>query len=169
MSQTFEYPNLLTGSRSGAGWSYDNGGMRYEALERGFENKQHALLNSTKNENFIRSPYVLLKHGIAYAFSVYTANGSNCAGSDIFVLYNQVTDGWIAGGIKHCEKGPVGGRSLLCSRSQIPLRKATTASDSTTTDQQMGRMHSFGSAARCYALLQNRMHGLQQRGRCGRK
>ena len=109
MSQTFEYPNLLTGSRSGAGWSYDNGGMRYEALGRGFENKQHALLNSTKNENYIRSPYVLLKHGIAYAFSVYTANESNCAGSDIYVLYNQITDGWIAGEIIHCEKGRVGG------------------------------------------------------------
>ena len=107
MSQTFEYPNLLTGSRSGAGWLYDNGGMRLERSD--LNHKQHALLNSKKHENFIRSPLVSLKHGIVYEFSVYTANGSNCAGSDIFVLYEKTVDGWIAKQIANCAKGLGGG------------------------------------------------------------
>lgn len=111
MSQTFEYPNLLTGSRSGAGWLYDNGGMRLERSD--LNHKQHALLNSTKYENFIRSPFVSLKHGIVYEFSVYTANGSNCAGSDIFVLYEKTVDGWIARSITKCAKGP-GGMDHFC-------------------------------------------------------
>ena len=165
MSQTFEYPNLLTGSRSGAGWLYDNGGMRLERSD--LNHKQHALLNSKKHENFIRSPLVSLKHGIVYEFSVYTANGSNCAGSDIFVLYEKTVDGWIARSITKCAKGPGGDGSLLHSQSQMPLRKATTSSDSTTMAQRMGKMYSFGSTARCCALLQNRMHGLRQKGRCG--
>lgn len=100
MAQTFEYPNLLTGSRSGAGWTHQNGYID--------ERHHHYLSNNTNKENFIMSPLIPLKHGITYALSVYTANTENCAGSDIFVLYEKVVTGWIAEGVGKCEKGPRG-------------------------------------------------------------
>lgn len=101
MTQTFEYPNLLTGSRSGVGWAYWNGHMD--------DNQHHLLYNSTNIENYIFSPLIVLKHGITYEFSVYTANTENCAGSKIFVLYEKVVDGWIAKSAYRIEKGPRGG------------------------------------------------------------
>lgn len=161
MAQTFEYPNLLTGSRSGVGWMYNNGHMD--------DNQHHLLYNSTNKENFMHSPMIVLKHGITYAFSVYTANTENCAGSDIFVLYEKVVDGWIAKAIPRIEKGPRGGGSLLRSRSPMPLRKGTTVSGSTTTELQMVKNRLSGSPTLCFALHQNHTHGLRQKGRCGRK
>lgn len=161
MTQTFEYPNLLTGSRSGVGWTYWNGHMD--------DNQHHLLYNSTNKENFIYSPMTILKHGITYAFSVYTANTENCAGLDIFVLYEKTVTGWIAKHVTGTAKGPGGGGSLLRSRSPMPLRKGTTTSDSTTTVQQTGRMRSSGSPTLCFALHQNHTHGLRKKGRCGRK
>ena len=106
MSQIFEYPNLLTGSRSGVGWKYDNGGMRNEYSNG---NKQHTLYNSTNEENFIVSPLVSLKHGITYTLSVYTANTENCVGSDLYVLYEKAATGWVAAYVYNCAKGPRGG------------------------------------------------------------
>ncbi len=101
MTQTFKYPNLLTGSRSGAGWTYPNGGI--DVIHR------HVLYNNTNKENYIYSPLVSLKHGITYAFSAYSANTENCAGIDMFVLYEKIVDGWIAVTNTHCAKGPGGG------------------------------------------------------------
>lgn len=51
----------------------------------------------------------ILKHGITYAFSVYTANTENCAGLDIFVLYEKIVTGWIAKHVTGTAKGPGGG------------------------------------------------------------
>ena len=103
MSQTFEYPNLLTGSRSGIGWTYDSGSFYKPLLN-------HDLHNSTKNENYIQSPLFILKHGITYAFSALTANTANCMSAEIWILYEKVgVDGWIGGVIRSVGKGPGGG------------------------------------------------------------
>lgn len=119
MTQTFKYPNLLTGSRSGAGWTYPNGGI--DVIHR------HVLYNNTNKENYIYSPLVSLKHGITYAFSAYSANTENCAGIDMFVLYEKIVDGWIAVTNTHCAKGPGGGGGYLyllspnrLSRGELP-------------------------------------------------
>jgi hypothetical protein len=101
MTQTFEYPNLATGSRSGVGWTYWNGHMD--------DNQHHLLYNSTNKENFIHSPMIVLKHGITYAFSVYTANTENCDGVDMYILYERYTPEWRAAYKVNCGKGPGGG------------------------------------------------------------
>ena len=102
MSQTFEYPNLLIGSRSGVGWTYDHGS--FDAYNH------HCLFNDSKNENYMCSPLYPLKHGITYAFSAFSANTENFMGSDIYVLYAggySIGDGWIAGHMGFM-KGPGG-------------------------------------------------------------
>lgn len=105
MSQTFEYPNLIKGSRSGVGWKYWNGNID--------GNQRHFLDNNTNKENFILSPMIFLKHGITYAFSVYTANTENCAGSDIYFLNEKGGTGWIAAKVEGSAKGPGGWITLV--------------------------------------------------------
>ena len=163
MSQTFEYPNLLIGSRSGVGWTYDHGS--FDAYNH------HCLFNDSKNENYMCSPLFPLKHGITYAFSAFSANTENFMGSDIYVLYAggySIGYEWIAGHMGFM-KGPGGDGLLIPILSRPLLRKEITIFDSTTMDQQMEKPRSSGSKIRCYALLQNRMHGHRQKGRCGRK
>lgn len=104
MSQTFEYPNLLKGSRSGAGWIYDKG-IFFDKLRL-----NHCLYNNTKKENFLYSGIFHLVHGVDYTLSVLTANTANCMGSEIHILSTEIIgkDGWIAFESKDIAKGPGG-------------------------------------------------------------
>lgn len=103
MDQAFMFPNMLSGSRSGDGWTRD--GSTGGAVDGHLE-----VCNSNASEGFLYSPYVELKHGPVYQLSTFTANTSNCKGSQIYVLYEDSrADGWIAKEFNAFMRGPGGG------------------------------------------------------------
>lgn len=99
----FAYPNLLSGTRTGKGWTRVGGTGSYgEGIE---------LRNSASHECYLHSTNVTLKHGVKYSISFDTANTANTAGVDMYVLYDDSTaSGWIARERAAIQKGPGGGR-----------------------------------------------------------
>lgn len=80
MEQTFEYPNLFSGTRTGKGWTNTGGTVGYNQ-GTGIE-----LHNSMSSECFIWSPEIVLHTGRKYSLSFYAASTANMSGCDIFVL-----------------------------------------------------------------------------------
>lgn len=107
MEQTFEYPNLLSGTRTGKGWTRTGGivGNGFD-IGTGLE-----LYNKKASECFLWSPGVVLHTGRTYTLSFYAASTDNMASTDIFVLDNGgFSDDykWI-GASKLVIKPPAGG------------------------------------------------------------
>ena len=82
MEQTFQYPNLLSGTRSGEGWTREGGGAGggYNA-DTGIE-----LYNSKTTEDFLWSPIVTLHKGIDYTLHCFAANTENMTSTELWVL-----------------------------------------------------------------------------------
>ena len=107
MGQTFEYPNLLSGTRTGKGWTrtVGTGGNGFD-YGTGLE-----LRNNKASECFLWSTDVVLHMGRTYSLSFYAASTGNMSGVDIWVLDNGGhSDGyqWI-GAAKTAIKPPAGG------------------------------------------------------------
>lgn len=103
MAQTFTYPNLLSGTRTGKGWTR-------VGSTGSFVDGHIEVVNSRTSEGFLFSPYAELRHGPVYQISAFTANTSNCKGSQVYVLYeDDRADGYIAKGFYDVMRGPGGG------------------------------------------------------------
>lgn len=80
--QTFQYPNLLTGTRSGKGWTRSGSGA-----SGGYNpDTGIALHNTQSSENFLKSPSVVLHKNTDYTLHCFAANTSNMSGTDVWVL-----------------------------------------------------------------------------------
>lgn len=169
MGQTFEYPNLLSGTRTGKGWTRTGGivGNGFD-IGTGLE-----LYNKKASECFLWSPGVVLHTGRTYTLSFYAASTDNMASTDIYVLDNGgFSDDyqWI-GASKLAIKPPTGGRGPY-GRSRSPRMRGTAWSSmpaSTTTAPRTANRALSGSATSCSANRTCRAHGHRQKGRCGRR
>lgn len=106
MAQTFAYPNLLTGTRSGKGWLRSSGaGGSYNA-GTGIE-----LSNSKTTENFLYSPPVVLHKNVDYTLHCFAANTANMSSTDIIVLDaggSSSSYQWIGAGLNNKNPGSEG-------------------------------------------------------------
>lgn len=80
MGQTFQYPNLLSGTRSGLGWARSKGTGGYNP-DTGI-----TLLNTQPSENFVFSPPVILHKGVDYTLHCFAASTANMSSTQLFVL-----------------------------------------------------------------------------------
>lgn len=100
----FSYPNLLSGTRTGKGWTRTGG----TGFDRGMGLE---LVNSKSGECWLYSPDVVLHTGRTYTLGFYAASTANMASCDIFVLdrggYSDDYQ-WIAAD-KQSFKPPAGG------------------------------------------------------------
>ena len=109
MAQTFEWPNLLAGTRSGKGWTYEGpagGTVTYiETI------KALAMQGTSRTEFFMFSPPVVLHKDTDYTLHCFAANTANMSSTDIWVLD---TDGyassyqWIGASLNNKNPGPGG-------------------------------------------------------------
>lgn len=82
--QTFQYPNLLVGTRSGKGWTYQGpagGAVTYSETVKAL-----ALQGTSKNEFFMFSPPVVLHKDTDYTLHCLAANTANMDGTELYVL-----------------------------------------------------------------------------------
>lgn len=82
--QTFEYPNLLSGTRSGKGWTYKGpagGTVTYSETVKAL-----ALQGTSKNEFSMLSPPVVLHKNTDYTLHCLAANTANMSSTELFVL-----------------------------------------------------------------------------------
>ena len=102
MAQTFEYPNLLAGTRAAGGLATDPHGdaIPRVALAAAPGGWAYALSNATAIERFaIPREMFRLRHGVSYSLSLWAAATGNMDSMDIFVLaYGTFDDGWVAAG-----------------------------------------------------------------------
>lgn len=82
--QTFMYPNLLSGTRSGNGWTYQ--GPAGGAVTYNKKNNFLALEGASKTEFFLSSPIVVLHKNTDYTLHCFAANTANMRSTDIWVL-----------------------------------------------------------------------------------
>lgn len=158
----FLYPNLLSGTRTGEGWTRVAGTGGYNP-DTGIE-----LYNSKSGECYLHSTNVTLKHGVKYSISFDTVNTANTAGVDMYVLYDDSTaSGWIARERAAIQKGPGGVTSRTPSSFRARPRKASTISASTTTALRTAACLWSGSATSCSASPTCRMRGLPDRTMIG--
>lgn len=169
MEQTFEYPNLLSGTRSGAGWHYNS--PEGEAANYVKENNWLSLEGTSKTEFFLWSPSVVLHKGIDYTLHCLAANTANMSGTELWVLDGtNASDSynWIGAHPALKTPGPGGVGSM--PRSGSMRRRGTACRSicaSTTTAPRTARTASSGSATSCSWRARNRGHGHRQMGRCG--
>lgn len=83
--QTFIYPNLLSGTRSGERWKYV-GPAGVGAVTYDKKNNCLALQGTSKNEFFMYSPPVVLHRNTDYTLHCFAANTANMSGTELFVL-----------------------------------------------------------------------------------
>lgn len=107
--QTFEYPNLLSGTRDGTGWV--SGG--HSPHDFGYSKSIGALYvqGRATEEFFLYSPPVVLHKGTDYTLHCLAANTSNMRGMDIWVLdthgYTSSYQ-WIGAYLRGKKPGPGG-------------------------------------------------------------
>lgn len=81
----YEYPNLLSGTRSGKGWKREDpagvGAVTYDKT-----NNYLALHGTSKSEFFLKSPPVVLHKDTDYTLHCFAANTTNMSGTELFVL-----------------------------------------------------------------------------------
>lgn len=167
MEQTYQYPNLLSGTRSGKGWTRSGSGAGggYNA-DTGI-----VLHNSKTTEDFLFSPPVVLHKGTDYTLHCLAANTANMSGTELFVLdatgasdsYN-----WIGAYQALKTPGP-GGLGSMPRSGSMPMHGTACPSSyaSTTMAARMARAASSGSATSCSSRARSRTHGHRQKGRCG--
>lgn len=86
MEQTFEYPNLLTGTRDHMSlYSYNNP-VRPVALAAAPGGVAYALVNADAIENYLWTSLADLRHGKEYALSLWMASTDNCSSTDVFAI-----------------------------------------------------------------------------------
>jgi hypothetical protein len=167
MMQTFEYPNMLSGTRSGEGWFlYDTSGAGYNH-DTGIE-----LYNAKPTEDFLYSPPVVLHKDTDYTLHCFADNTSNMSSTELWVLdMGKVPDGynWIGGYVNLDTPGPGGGCGSM-PRSDSMATHGTECHSifaSTTTAPRTARTASSGSATSCLWRARSRGHGHRRQGRCG--
>ena len=77
----FLYPNLLSGTRSGAGWSRSGGGTGGYSPDTGI-----TLYNTASTERLLYSPRVVLHTGREYSLSFYAGSTDNMKSTDLYIL-----------------------------------------------------------------------------------
>lgn len=167
MAQTFEYPNMLSGTRTGKGWTREGGigGNGFDA-GTGLE-----LCNKKADECFLASPDVVLHTRRTYSLSFYAASTANMSSCDIFVLDNGGYGDayqWI-GATKSSIKPPAGGRGPH-GHSRSPRRRGTARHSgcaSTTTAPRTANSAWSGSATSCSASPTCRVPGHRDRTMIG--
>lgn len=169
MEQTFEYPNLLTGTRSGAGWDLA-GGKPVMADQSAYRyGPVLPCYNSAATETYLWSPPVTLHRDTDYVLSFLAASTGNLIGIDVHVLDVDTSYvGWI--GAEMSPEKPGGGVAGTPFRSASRGRRTTarrTRYGSTTTAPRTARTQSSGSTTSCSPRARSRMRGHRQRGRCG--
>lgn len=80
MEQTFEYPNLVAGTRSGQGWLGGDAGGGYDP------DKGIALYNSKTTEVSLYSPTLVMHTGTDYTLHCFAASTANMSSTEFFVL-----------------------------------------------------------------------------------
>lgn len=111
----YQYPNLLSGTRSGEGWIYQgpaDGAVTCIDTTPDMQGKKALALHGTsKNEFFMFSPPVVLHRNIDYTLHCFAVNTANMSSTDIWVLD---TDGgsdsyqWIGAALENKNPGPGG-------------------------------------------------------------
>lgn len=85
MAQTFEWPNLLSGTRSGEGWNRGGSG----AGGGYHQNTGIELSNNKPSECSLYSPLVVLHKGTDYTLSCFAANSANMSGTKWCVINKE--------------------------------------------------------------------------------
>lgn len=127
--QTYQYPNLLSGTRSGEGWSYSGpagGAVTYSEMVKAL-----ALQGTSKTEFFMFSPIVVLHKGIDYTLHCFAASTANMSSTELWVLdvtgYSDSYN-WIGAYAVFKTPGPGGGwfdatfRLDAQARDGVPFR-----------------------------------------------
>lgn len=161
----FSYPNLLSGTRTGKGWTRTGG----TGFDRGMGLE---LVNSKSGECWLYSPDVVLHTGRTYTLGFYAASTANMASCDIFVLdrggYSDDYQ-WIAAD-KQSFKPPAGGGHGPHGHSPSTRVRGTARHSgcaSTTTARRMAIRAWCGSATSCSASPTCRVPGLRDRTMIG--
>ena len=129
MAQTFQYPNLLTGTRDANGWT--SGG--HAPRDFGYREDIGALyIRGTAAEEFyMLSPPVVLHKNTYYTLHCFAANTANMSGTELFVLdVDGSSDSyqWIGAHAALKTPGPRGGwldatfRLHARARDGVPFR-----------------------------------------------
>ena len=102
----YEYPNLLSGTRSGKGWTRSDSSTGGYNRGTGIE-----LYNSKTTEDFLFSPSVVLHKNTDYTLHCFAANTANMSGTELFVLDTEDTAGyeWVGNHSFLISPGPRGG------------------------------------------------------------
>lgn len=145
MEQTFQYPNLLTGTRSGEGWKLI-GGKAVMANQSYYEyGPVLPCYNSAATETWMWSSPVVLHKNTDYTLHCFAANTRNMSSTDIYVLdVDGRSDSyqWLGAHLTPRTPGPGGG----VARLDVPPRC-----------QRAGRR------ALPAPLRQQRLHGRRER------
>lgn len=122
--QTFEWPNMLTGTRSGAGWNLisgkpavvDQSAYRYGPVVPCY--------NSAATETYLYSPPVTLRAGTDYVLGFLAACTDNMSGFDVHVLDMGASyPGWVGAEMYGLPR-PGGGRWY-----SLPFRLSSESRD----------------------------------------
>lgn len=171
--QTFQYPNLLTGTRATGGLAtlaHGDDLIPRVALASAPGGWAYALSNATGSERFaIPRETFRLRHGVSYSLSLWAAATKNMRSMDIFVLaYGTFDDGWVAAGMLGLAPASGGGGSPGISNSPRRAgRTWTTTCASTTTRARTARSRRSGSRTPCSARAPRPVPGRRLLGRCG--
>lgn len=175
MAQTFQYPNLLSGTRSGSGWGISVPGCADRPVIANRKAYKWApvldLQNSTSVENLLLSPPVTLHKDVDYTLSFVAAGTKNLAGLDVHVLdVDRSYDGWyVAGMYKQRPDGGGAGIPCISASRRIRTTERRTKSASTTTAAWTARTQSCGSRTSCSWRARSLTRGHRRVGRCGRR
>ena len=128
MGQEYEYPNLLSGTRTGKGWTRGGSGAG-----GGYNpNTGIGLYNSKSTEDFLFSPRVVLHKGIDYTLHCFAASTANMRSTEMWVLDKGGPSNsykWIGAFVPFKTPGPGGGvaRCHVPARCQCAGRRAIPA------------------------------------------
>lgn len=87
MGQSFQYPNIVAGTRDHMSKDTYNNLVQPVPLAAAPSGMAYALVNATAKENFLWTPYMSdLRPGTRYTLSVWMAKTDNCDSADIFVI-----------------------------------------------------------------------------------
>lgn len=130
--QTFEYPNLLSGTRSGKGWTRSGAGAGGTCTtDTGIQ-----LSNSKSTECFLFSPPVVLHKGIDYTLHCFAASTANMSSTEAWVLDGTSASdsyNWIGAHPALKNPGPGGRGSMPRSGSMLARGTACPSNCASTT------------------------------------
>lgn len=166
MEQTFEYPNLLAGTRSGAGWNLA-GGKPVMADQSAYRyGPVLPCYNSAATETYLWSPPVTLHTGTDYTLSFLAASTNNLEGVDVHVLDVDASySGWI--GAEMNPEKPGGGGSLVLPAVPplVEVARRRVVQNPLRQQRLHGRRERNRLVPRRHA---RRGHGAARMGTCGR-